>query len=68
MFALADAGFQISLQTVKRLVGTKHLRILEIGWGQAGCQLSTLCASWRQHHRSVISDFKRTYTYVDMYI
>ncbi len=39
MFALADAGFQISL--VKRLVGTKHLRILEIGWGQAGCQLST---------------------------
>eukprot|EP00434_Breviolum_minutum_P019879 symbB.v1.2.017541.t1/scaffold1371.1/size209032/13 len=34
MFALADAGFQISLQTVKRLVGTKHLRILEIGWGQ----------------------------------
>jgi len=35
MFALADAGFGISLETVKQSVGPKNLRILEVGWGQA---------------------------------
>jgi hypothetical protein len=35
MFALADAGFRISLETVKQSVGPKNLRILEVGWGQA---------------------------------
>lgn len=34
MFALADAGFHISLETVKQMVGPKKLRILEVGWGQ----------------------------------
>lgn len=34
MFALADAGFRISLETVKQSVGPKNLRILEVGWGQ----------------------------------
>eukprot|EP00435_Cladocopium_sp_Y103_P031159 s793_g7.t2 len=36
MFALADAGFHISVETVKQSVGAKNLRILEVGWGQAG--------------------------------
>ena len=38
MFALTDVGFDLALRHAQ-LAGLSRLRILEIGWGQAGSQV-----------------------------